>query len=90
MLGANHLYARNRIHLIIGVPNLMATSNFEFIPASFTPFTEEGAVDLPAIPRYVDHLAREKLRWVFINGTTGESLLNDGRTNSVGRSLVGA
>lgn len=52
----------------------MQPSRFEFIPATFTPLTEDDAIDLDSIPRYVDFLHREGLRSAFINGTTGEGL----------------
>lgn len=50
-------------------------SQYEFIPAAFTPFSDEGTIDLPAIGKYANYLLREQLRCVFVNGTTGESLL---------------
>ena len=49
-------------------------SQYEFIPAAFTPYSESGTIDLASIGVYANYLLREQLSCVFINGTTGESL----------------
>jgi dihydrodipicolinate synthase/N-acetylneuraminate lyase len=38
-----------------------------------TPFTEEGAIDLPAVERLVDHLLGAGIRDLLLLGTTGEA-----------------
>jgi N-acetylneuraminate lyase len=53
---------------------LTQNSQFDFIPAIFTPLADDGSIDLAAIERYASYLSREGFRTVFVNGTTGESL----------------
>jgi N-acetylneuraminate lyase len=53
---------------------MTCNSQFDFIPATFTPFADDGSIDLAAIERYANYLAREGFRSVFVNGSTGESL----------------
>lgn len=45
------------------------------IDAPFTPFLENGDVNLDMIPRYAALLARNGLQGVFINGSSGEGYL---------------
>lgn len=45
------------------------------INAPFTPFTAEGEVNLAPIPAYAALLARNGLKGVFINGSSGEGYL---------------
>lgn len=42
------------------------------IPATFTPVTDDGEINLKLIPEYVKYLAGNGIEYVFINGTTGE------------------
>ena len=42
------------------------------IAATFTPFHEDGQINLEPIPAMVEHLAKCSIRAIFINGTTGE------------------
>ena len=44
------------------------------VAATFTPFDNEGKVNIGIIPKYADYLAKEKVQGVFICGTSGESL----------------
>ena len=41
------------------------------IDAPFTPFDEQGNVNLAPIPAYAQLLARNGLKGVFINGSSG-------------------
>ena len=50
------------------------------IDAPFTPFKENGDVNLEPIPRYARMLAKNGLKGVFINGSSGEGYM-------LGRSL---
>lgn len=43
------------------------------IAATFTALQPDGALDLGAIERQAEHFARQRLRGVFVCGTTGES-----------------
>jgi N-acetylneuraminate lyase len=43
------------------------------IAATHTPFTSDGALNLPAVERQAEHLLRDGIRIVFIGGSTGES-----------------
>ena len=45
------------------------------IDAPFTPFTPSGEVDLAPIPRYAAMLAKNGLKGVFINGSSGEGYM---------------
>ena len=44
------------------------------IAATFTPFNQEGNLNLEVIPMYADYLAKASIQGVFICGTSGESL----------------
>ncbi|VTS06256.1 dihydrodipicolinate synthase family protein [Tuwongella immobilis] len=43
------------------------------VPATHTPFTDSGEVNLAVIETQAEHLLRDGIRAVFIAGTTGES-----------------
>ena len=45
------------------------------IDAPFTPFDENGEINLAPIPRYADMLQRNGLKGVFINGSSGEGYM---------------
>lgn len=45
------------------------------IDAPFTPFHEDGSLNLAPIPEYADLLARNGLKGVFINGSSGEGYM---------------
>ena len=45
------------------------------IDAPFTPFDENGEINLAPIPRYEDMLQRNGLKGVFINGSSGEGYM---------------
>ncbi|XP_055334877.1 N-acetylneuraminate lyase B-like isoform X2 [Paramacrobiotus metropolitanus] len=45
-----------------------------FFVATFTPLKENGDINPDAVPQYVDHLVRNKITGVFVNGTAGEGL----------------
>ena len=45
------------------------------IDAPFTPFDEQGNVNLAPIPTYAQLLARNGLKGVFINGSSGEGYM---------------
>ena len=45
------------------------------IDAPFTPFDENGEINLAPIPRYADMLQRNGLKCVFINGSSGEGYM---------------
>lgn len=52
-------------------------SGFEFrdcklIAAGFLPLHQDGSLNLGMIPRMVEHLIREGISGLFVNGTTGE------------------
>ena len=51
-------------------------TNFEhlegLIAATFTPFHEDGQINLEPIPAMVEHLSKCSIKGIFINGTTGE------------------
>ena len=42
------------------------------IAATFTPFHEDGQINLEPIPAMVEHLSKSSIKGIFINGTTGE------------------
>ena len=42
------------------------------IAATFTPFHEDGQINLEPIPIMVEHLSKCAIKGIFINGTTGE------------------
>ena len=42
------------------------------VPATFTPLSPNGEMNLELIPEYVKHLASNGIEYIFINGTTGE------------------
>merc|ERR1719433_1211899 len=44
------------------------------VAAVFTPFTSNGTVKYEVIPGYADFLLKTGVSWVFVTGTTGESL----------------
>ena len=45
------------------------------IAASFTPFKQDGTLNLPVIPAYAEKLKKDGTSGVFICGTTGEGML---------------
>ena len=45
------------------------------IDAPFTPFHEDGSLNLAPIPEYAALLARNRLKGVFINGSSGEGYM---------------
>ena len=45
------------------------------IDAPFTPFDENGEINLAPIPRYADMLQRNGLKGVFVNGSSGEGYM---------------
>ena len=45
------------------------------IDAPFTPFHEDGSLNLAPIPEYAELLARNGLKGVFINGSSGEGYM---------------
>jgi putative N-acetylneuraminate lyase len=47
----------------------------ELIDAPFTPFHEDGSLNLAPIPEYAALLARNGLKGVFINGSSGEGYM---------------
>merc|ERR550539_1933308 len=44
------------------------------VAAVFTPFDANGTVNYDVIPGYADFLLKTGVEWVFVTGTTGESL----------------
>ncbi|XP_072245795.1 N-acetylneuraminate lyase [Leuresthes tenuis] len=45
------------------------------VAATFTPFTQEGEVNLSQIGPYIDYLTKKQgVKNIFVNGTTGESM----------------
>ncbi len=44
------------------------------VAASFTPLTPEGLLNLDIVPALVDHLERQGVAGLYINGTTGEGM----------------
>src|SRR5438067_2486554 len=55
------------------------------VPPMITPFTTDGAVDVPAERRVIDHLIAGGASGIFVLGTTGEaaSIPNDEKTRLV-------
>ena len=45
------------------------------IPATYTPFDNNGELNLSLIPSYAEFLSKQGVKGVFVNGTTGESVL---------------
>lgn len=45
------------------------------IDAPFTPFNEDGSINLAPIPQYANMLAKNGLQGVFINGSSGEGYM---------------
>ena len=45
------------------------------IPAVYAPFDNNGEVNLALIPSYAAFLSKQGAKGVFVNGTTGESVL---------------
>lgn len=45
------------------------------IDAPFTPFTEDGEVNLSIIPAYAEMLVKNGLKGVFVNGSSGEGYM---------------
>jgi len=52
----------------------MKLSMHGLISAPFTPFTADGALDLPGIDRLCAHLLRQGVTGAFVCGTTGEGV----------------
>lgn len=50
----------------------MTHAPFKLIPATFTPFTDNGELNLPGIDRQAQVLSERGIGTVFVNGTTGE------------------
>jgi N-acetylneuraminate lyase len=48
-------------------------SGFQLIAAPFTPFYNDGSLNLDAVERYAHHLCENGVDGVFVCGTTGES-----------------
>ena len=48
---------------------------YGLIDAPFTPFNEQGEINLDIIPAYAALLARNGLKGVFINGSSGEGYM---------------
>lgn len=48
------------------------TEGFHFVAATFTPFKEDGEVDLSPIGAYAETLVKRGVNGVFVCGTTGE------------------
>ena len=44
------------------------------VAAPVTAFREDGAVDTDSVPAYAEHLRRQGVAGVFVNGTTGEGI----------------
>lgn len=44
------------------------------IAATFTPFLENGSMNLTAIPKYTDYLVRSGMKGLYVCGTTGEGV----------------
>lgn len=42
--------------------------------APFTPFNEDGSLDLPSVVKHVDELVAQGVGYAFVAGTTGEGL----------------
>ncbi|ELU15950.1 hypothetical protein CAPTEDRAFT_91103, partial [Capitella teleta] len=42
------------------------------IASTFTPFTEEGEINVEVIPDYADYLLDNGVKSVFVNGVDGE------------------
>eukprot|EP00483_Globobulimina_turgida_P009789 UN09808 len=45
------------------------------ISATYTPYDANGNINLSLIPAYATHLSSQNVKAVFVNGTTGESVL---------------
>src|SRR6185369_15020102 len=43
------------------------------VPPMITPFTPDGAIDVPAVRRVIDHLIAGSASGIFVLGTTGEA-----------------
>ena len=48
---------------------------YGLINAPFTPFKEDGEVNYTPIPAYAQMLAKNGLKGVFINGSSGEGYM---------------
>ncbi|MBN2012786.1 dihydrodipicolinate synthase family protein [candidate division KSB1 bacterium] len=48
--------------------------SFNLIPAVFTPMSPNGDINLSVIKSYAQHLYKNGMSTIFVNGTTGESL----------------
>jgi len=46
------------------------------VAAPFTPFKDNGDIDVSKISLYAEHLGRNGVQAVFVNGTTGEGVLS--------------
>jgi N-acetylneuraminate lyase len=70
----------------------METSHFVgLIPATHTPFHEEGSLNLDVIPQMAEHFLALRVPAVFVCGTTGESLsLTTAERQAVAREWVNA
>ena len=55
------------------------------VPPMITPFTPDGAIDVPAVRRVIDHLIAGSASGIFVLGTTGEaaSIPTDEKTKLV-------
>src|SRR3954454_19646575 len=55
------------------------------VPPMITPFTADGAIDVPAVRRIIDHLIAGSGSGIFVLGTTGEaaSIPTDEKTKLV-------
>lgn len=45
------------------------------IPAVYAPYDKNGELNLSIIPLYAEFLSKQGVKGIFVNGTTGESLL---------------
>lgn len=52
----------------------MKNSDFKFIAAPFTPFYEDGTLNLEQVKIYSDYLNKSGIWGVFISGTSGEGI----------------
>ena len=44
------------------------------VAATFTPFRENGAIDVDAVQKQAEYLNATGVHWIFLSGTTGESV----------------
>lgn len=57
------------------VLHIQNVEGIEVVAAPFTPFHEDGSLNLAPIPEYAALLARNGLKGVFINGSSGEGYM---------------